>query len=87
MPTPAPHRPQAEAGDSATTQALLADFLKTGGITKAYTNVAGSNYNPTQRRNPGAPETAALEAQMGSMSYAMYAPKKNMLDKTVKLVQ
>merc|ERR1712146_96668 len=37
----------AEAGDSATTQKLLGDFLKVGEIDKDYTAVAGSNFIPT----------------------------------------
>ena len=44
--------------------------------TQDYTAVAGGNFDPKQRRNPGAPETAALEAQMGAMKYSLYEPTK-----------
>ena len=37
-----------------------------------YTAVAGGNFDPKQRRNAGAPETAAIEAQMGSLKYSLY---------------
>ena len=42
-----------------------------------YTAVKGGNFNPKQRRNPGAPETAAIEGQMGSLAYALYKPLNN----------
>jgi len=64
----------AEKGDSAKTQALLGDFIKVGGITKDYTEVPGANYNPTQRRNAGAPGTFEIEDQMGPAKYALYKP-------------
>jgi len=64
----------AEKGDSAKAQSLLGDFLKLGKIDEDYVSVKGANFNPTQRRNPGAPETAAIEAQMGTAAYSLYAP-------------
>merc|ERR1719460_2082928 len=53
----------AKAGDSAGAQAAVKEFVKVGDITIQDT-VPGGTFNPKQRRNPGAPETAAIEAQM-----------------------
>ena len=39
-----------------------------------YTSVAGSNFNPEQRRNPGAPGTFEIEDQMGTQKFALYKP-------------
>jgi len=39
--------------------------------------VKGGNFDPTQRRNPGAPPTAEIEAQMGTSAYALYKPIKD----------
>lgn len=64
----------AGAGDSAKTQALLGDFLKTGSIDRDYTAVKGSNFTPTQRRNAGAPGTFEIEDQMGTQKFALYQP-------------
>merc|ERR1711918_175620 len=38
--------------------------------------VKGGNYDPRQRRNPGAPSTSEIEAQMGTQVYALYQPLK-----------
>jgi len=38
--------------------------------------IEGATFNPKQRRNPGAPPTAEIEAQMGTQSYALYRPLK-----------
>lgn len=64
----------AEGGDSAKTQSLIGDFLKIGKIDQDYTSVPGANFDPKQRRNPGAPETFAIEAQMGTQAFALYQP-------------
>jgi len=64
----------AKKGDSATAQALIGDFIKVGKIAGDYTAVKGSTFDPKMRRNPGDPETAAIEAQMGSQKYALYEP-------------
>mmetsp|Transcript_61399 Transcript_61399/g.136796 ORF Transcript_61399/g.136796 Transcript_61399/m.136796 type:complete len:185 (-) Transcript_61399:1328-1882(-) len=66
----------AEKGDDKTAQALVGDFIKVGSITKDYTAVQGGNFNPTQRRNAGAPGTQEIEDQMGPLSYALYKPVK-----------
>jgi hypothetical protein len=66
----------AKAGDSAKAQAAVKDFIKVGGITVTDT-IDGAIFNPKQRRNPGAPPTAEIEAQMGTQKFALYQPLKN----------
>jgi len=61
----------AKSGDSAGAQAAVKEFIKAGEIRELDT-VAGGNFNPKQRRNPGAPPTAEIEAQMGTEAYALY---------------
>jgi len=65
----------ANKGDSAGAQAAVKDFVKFAQIQELDT-VAGGNFNPKQRRNPGAPGTAEIEAQMGSLAYSLYEPLK-----------
>ena len=39
----------------------------------------GNNWDARQRRNPGAPPTSEIEAQMGTQAFALYAPKKEQI--------
>jgi len=66
----------AKAGDSAGAQAAIKDFIKIGDI-REIDIVDGGNFNPKQRRNPGAPPTAEMEAQMGTQKFALYQPLKD----------
>ena len=66
----------AEAGDSSKAQEKLKQFVAEAKITEL-DNVAGGSFNPKQRRNAGAPETSAIEKQMGTESFALYAPTKD----------
>jgi len=65
----------AKSGDSAGAQAAVKDFIKVGEI-RVLDTVDGAIFNPKQRRNAGAPPTSEIEAQMGSLSYALYEPVK-----------
>jgi len=65
----------AKAGDSSATQAGLKEFIQLAKIREQDT-VAGGNFDPKQRRNPGAPPTAEIEAQMGTQKFALYEPLK-----------
>merc|ERR1719389_898220 len=65
----------AKSGDTAGAQSAVKEFISVGNIRELDT-VEGGNYNPKQRRNPGAPPTSEIEAQMGSLSYALYEPVK-----------
>merc|ERR1719263_1003689 len=53
----------AKAGDSAAMQKDIKEFITIAKITEQDT-IKGGNYTPTQRRNPGAPPPAEIEAQM-----------------------
>jgi len=63
----------AKAGDSGETQKGLKEFIALGKIRETDV-VKGGNFDPTQRRNPGAPPTAEIEAQMGTQAFALYKP-------------
>jgi len=63
----------AKSGDSAGAQAAVKEFIKVAEIRELDT-VAGGNFNPLQRRNPGAPPTSEIEAQMGTEAFALYKP-------------
>merc|ERR1719238_1606531 len=63
----------AKAGDSGETQKNLKEFIAVGKIREVDT-VKGGNFDPTQRRNPGAPTTLDMEAQMGTQAFALYKP-------------
>jgi hypothetical protein len=63
----------AKAGDSGETQKNLKEFIALGKIREVDT-VRGGNFDPTQRRNAGAPPTAEIEAQMGTQAFALYKP-------------
>ena len=63
----------ASAGDAAGTTAAIKEFIKVGNI-RELDNIQGGNFNPKQRRNPGAPPTAEIEAQMGTQAFALYKP-------------
>ena len=64
----------AAAGDKNGANAAVAEFIKIGEISGS----AADFFDPKQRRNPGAPPTSELEAQMGSQKFALYEPiKKN----------
>jgi len=65
----------AKAGDKAGANAAVKEFVKAGEI-RILDTVPGGNFDPKQRRNPGAPATAEVEAQMGSLKYALYRPLK-----------
>jgi len=65
----------ATKGDAATTSSLVKEFVAVGKI-KELDVVPGANFNPQQRRNPGAPGTAEIEAQMGTQAFALYQPLK-----------
>ncbi|KAL3913969.1 MAG: hypothetical protein SGPRY_007793 [Prymnesium sp.] len=66
----------AQKGDASKTQELLGQFLKVAEIDRDYAKVPGGNFDPKQRRNAGAPGTAEIEAQMGTLSYSLYKPTK-----------
>lgn len=70
----------AKAGDESAAKAGLKEFVALGKITEL-DSVAGGNFNPKQRRNPGAPPTSEIEAQMGTEAFALYAPLKTMSSK------
>lgn len=71
----------AKAGDSAAAQAGIKEIVSLAGL-RELDGVDG-NYSPKQRRNPGAPPTAELSAQMGTQGYALYEakPKGNVVGK------
>ena len=53
------------------------DFVALGKI-RQLDDVQYNIFDPKQRRNPGAPMTQDLEAQMGTQKFALYEPiKKN----------
>jgi hypothetical protein len=62
----------AKAGDSAAAQAGIKEIVLAAKL-RVLDGVDG-NYNPTQRRNAGAPPTSEIVAQMGTQSYALYQP-------------
>jgi len=62
-------------GDQAGAQAAVKEFVKFAEIRELDT-VAGGNFNPLQRRNPGAPPTSEIEAQMGTQAFSLYEPLK-----------
>jgi len=64
-----------KAGDAAGTSAAVKEFVAVGKI-RELDVVDGGNFNPKQRRNPGAPPTAEIEAQMGTQAFALYQPLK-----------
>jgi len=67
----------AAAGDASGATGAVKEFVAVGEI-KDLSQIDGAIYNPKLRRNPGAPSTSEIEAQMGSEKYALYqaAPKK-----------
>merc|ERR1719379_1938192 len=65
----------AKAGDSASTQKSIKEFIQVAKIRELDT-VKGGNFDPTQRRNPGAPATSEIESQMGTQAFALYKPLK-----------
>jgi len=65
----------AKAGDAAGTSAGVKEYIAVGKIRELDT-VDGGNFNPKQRRNPGAPPTSEIEAQMGTQAFALYQPLK-----------
>jgi len=65
----------AAAGDKAGANAAVKEFVKVGDI-RILDTVEGGNFNPKQRRNPGAPPTSEIEAQMGTQAFALYRPLK-----------
>merc|ERR1719263_1078737 len=60
----------AKAGDSAATQKDLKEFIQVAKI-RELDVVKGGNFDPKQRRNPGAPPTAEIEAQMGTQAFSL----------------
>lgn len=64
-----------KAGDAAATSAKVKEFVAVGKI-RELDVLPGGNFNPQQRRNPGAPATAEIEAQMGTQAFALYRPLK-----------
>jgi len=64
-----------KAGDAAATSAKVKEFVAVGKI-RELDVLPGGNFNPQQRRNPGAPATAEIEAQMGTQAFALYRPVK-----------
>mmetsp|Transcript_6232 Transcript_6232/g.10485 ORF Transcript_6232/g.10485 Transcript_6232/m.10485 type:complete len:192 (+) Transcript_6232:45-620(+) len=62
-------------GDLAGSKAAIKEFVAIGKITDVL-SVSGNDYDPKQRRNPGAPETSEIEAGMASLKYAFTEPKK-----------
>merc|ERR1719217_1241571 len=79
----------AKAGDEASAKASLKEFLALGKITKDQTTSADAIYAPKQRRNPGAPPTSEIEAQMGTEAFALYEAggKKGATGKGYKLAK
>ena len=65
----------AEKGDQGAAQAAIKELIALAGI-KGELDGESGNYNPKQRRNPGAPPTSEIVAQMGTQSYALYQPTK-----------
>jgi len=65
----------ASAGDSAGATGAVKEFVSLAAI-KELDTIEGGNYNPKQRRNPGAPPTSEIEAQMGTQAFALYTPLK-----------
>ena len=63
----------AKAGDSAGAQAGLKTFIATAKIDDQY-NLAEGVWNPTQRRNAGAPTTDTVMGQSASYGFAFYQP-------------
>lgn len=57
----------AKKGDTSAAQEGVKQFVALGKIEEKDTLKEGF-FNPTQRRNPGAPGTAEIEAQMGTLS-------------------
>jgi hypothetical protein len=66
----------AKAGDSGSTQSALKEFIQVAKIRELDT-VPGGNFDPTQRRNAGAPGTFEIEAQMGTQAFSLYKPLKD----------
>ena len=66
----------AKAGDTAAAQAGIKEIVKLAKL-RELDGIDG-NFAPTQRRNPGAPPTSEIVAQMGTQKYALYqaAPDK-----------
>lgn len=64
----------AAAGDASGANAAVKEFVAVGEI-KELDTIEGGNFNPKQRRNPGAPPTSEIEAQMGTEKYALYKSK------------
>jgi hypothetical protein len=62
----------ASGGDA---QADLKQFIAEAKITDQ-ASLKDTIFNPKQRRNPGAPPTEAIMAQMGSEGYSLYQPLK-----------
>ena len=62
----------AKAGDKAGANAAVQEYVKIGSITENDKDL----FNPKQRRNPGAPPTSEIEAQMGTQAFALYKPLK-----------
>jgi len=60
----------AKSGDAAKAQGALKEMIAIAKLTEQ--DGYDGNYNPKQRRNPGAPPTEAIVAQMGSEAYALY---------------
>lgn len=65
----------AKAGDSAGAQAAVKEFVALGEIKGGLDTDEDSIFNPKQRRNPGAPATSEVVAQMGTQKYALYEAK------------
>jgi hypothetical protein len=65
----------AEAGDAAAARAAVQEYVTLAKIEKEYDIVDGGSYNPKQRRSAGDPPTAAIEAQMGTYTKALYGAK------------
>ncbi len=63
----------AGAGDAAGAQAAIKQFVAIAEL-RELDNVEGSTFNPTQRRNLGAPETATIQENMGRQAFALYQP-------------
>lgn len=68
----------AKAGDAAATTAGVKEFIAAEKLTEL-DRVKGNNWDPRQRRNPGAPPTSEIEAQMGTEAFALYAPVKGVV--------
>lgn len=63
----------AKKGDKAAANAAIKEYIAIGKITINDKDF----FNPKQRRNPGAPPTAEIEAQMGTQAFALYDPVKS----------